>query len=158
MRILLTICGFRLQFADSTYSCGFRDSLTLLKTYIIICSWILQTGSQFHTLCCGFRKVACFEAILSNTVFKLFIREIQNSREDLKKNSNVVDSATNLNFACWKSTYNSQNAQFGLVILSLNRSRLNIALTKKFSELVCCEHIRYIWSSQENRFDHIELI
>ena len=26
LRILLAICGFQLQFADSTYSCGFRNS------------------------------------------------------------------------------------------------------------------------------------
>ena len=50
MRIPLTICGFRLQFVESSYNfrilltiCGFQDSLILLNTYIIICLWISQT-------------------------------------------------------------------------------------------------------------------
>ena len=60
LRNQLTICEFRLQFVGSVYSCGFRDSLSLLNTYFIICSYVPQTGSGFHSFCCGFRKVACF--------------------------------------------------------------------------------------------------
>ena len=66
MRIPLTICGFRLQLAASVtgdqtfYSCGFRNSLILLNTYSIFCSWIPQNCSGFNIFCCGFRKNACF--------------------------------------------------------------------------------------------------
>ena len=52
----LTICKFRLKFADCTYSSGFRDSLSLPNTYIILSSWILQTGSVFHAFYRGFGK------------------------------------------------------------------------------------------------------
>ena len=39
-----TICGHRLQTANSDYSCGFHISLNLLKTYLgsIICLWVSQ--------------------------------------------------------------------------------------------------------------------
>ena len=43
LRTPLTICGFRLQFADSTYICGFQDSINLLNTHIMICLGIPQT-------------------------------------------------------------------------------------------------------------------
>ena len=46
MRTPLTICGLRLQFADSAYSCGFRYKLTLLKACVIACLWISQTVSD----------------------------------------------------------------------------------------------------------------
>ena len=39
----LTNCGFRLQFADCVYSCGFHDSLSLLNTFCIVCLRIPQT-------------------------------------------------------------------------------------------------------------------
>ena len=41
------LCGFCLQFVDSTYSCGFHDSLSLLNSYTIICSWIPLTVPHF---------------------------------------------------------------------------------------------------------------
>ena len=39
MRIPLTVCGLRSQFADFTYSCGFHDNLSLLNISIMICLW-----------------------------------------------------------------------------------------------------------------------
>ena len=49
LQIPLTLCWFRSEFADSIYSCGFRHSLSLLNTHKIICSWIHQVFSVFHT-------------------------------------------------------------------------------------------------------------
>ena len=82
MRILLKICGFRLQFAESAHNlwillfCGFRLQLPILQqlnTYTIICLWFPQTGlDSTH-----------YGAILGNTVFKLFVRGIRNSREKI---------------------------------------------------------------------------
>ena len=40
LRIPLTVCGFHLQFADSAYSCGFRNSSFQLYTCLFICLWI----------------------------------------------------------------------------------------------------------------------
>ena len=55
LRISFTICGIRLQFAVSTYSCGFRDSLSLLNTYLITpfqsllkCWWHLLNKPYFQ--------------------------------------------------------------------------------------------------------------
>ena len=80
------LCGFCLQFADSTYSCGFRDSLILLNTYNIVCSWFPKTGSGLNTFCGGFRKVACLRSDFEQyRVFLLFDRGIQNSREEQRK-------------------------------------------------------------------------
>ena len=100
MRIPLTICGIRLQFSDSTYSCGFRDSLILKNLFIIICSWIPQTGVGFHTFCCGFRKVAClWRDFEQHSVLAIRPWSRKQQRKP-KKNSNVADSSTNLIISC----------------------------------------------------------
>ena len=64
-----TICGFGSQFADSTYSCGFHDNLSLLKTYTIICSWIPELVPDSINFVADSEKLSVFGAILSNTVF-----------------------------------------------------------------------------------------
>ena len=110
------LCGFRLQFADSTYSCGFRDSLNLLNTFIIVRSWIPETCSGFHTFCCGFRKVACFRSNFEQYSVLAICPWNRKQQRRLKKNSSFAVSGTNLIFACCgiRSQY-SKNAQFGLV-------------------------------------------
>ena len=100
LRNPLTIYAFRLQFADSTYSCGFRDSFSLLNIYIKIRPWIPQTGSRFDTFCCEFRKFACFwSAFEQYSVLAIRPRNPKQQRKS-KKNSSVAESARNLIFAC----------------------------------------------------------
>ena len=72
---LLAICGFHLHFADSTYSCGFLDSLNLLNIYFNNFSRIPQSFSdsaKFVADSTNFvavsAKLPVFAAILSNTV------------------------------------------------------------------------------------------
>ena len=96
----LTICGIRSQFAESTYSYGFRDSINLLNTYTIICSWVPQYGSGFHAFCCGFHKVACFWSDFEQYSVLAICTWNPKQQRRSKKNSNVVNSATNLIFAC----------------------------------------------------------
>ena len=106
-RIPLTFCGFRLQFAesayslrfrlqfaDSTYSCGLCNSLILQNTFSIISHILLRIPQ----IC------AVFRAILSNTAEK--IKKIAFSRIPGRIRILLV-----VEFA-----YNSQNAQFGLVM------------------------------------------
>ena len=74
--------GFRFQFVDSAYSCGFPDNSCLLKTYTIICSWFYKLVLDSAHFVADSAKLPVFGAIFSNTVIKLFVRGIQNSRED----------------------------------------------------------------------------
>ena len=69
MRIPLIIDGFSLKYANSTYSCGFHDSLSLLNKYIIIYLWIPQTILDPANFVANYAKFLVFGAILSNTVF-----------------------------------------------------------------------------------------
>ena len=71
----LAMCGIRLQFADFTYSFGFHDNLSLLKTYIIIYFWIPQAAPAFLNFIADLQvfvvvsaKLPVFGAIFSNTV------------------------------------------------------------------------------------------
>ena len=92
-------CGFRSKFADSAYNlrnqlsiCGFRDSLRLRNTYIIIFSWFPQTSSGFHTFFCGFRNVTCFWNNFEHySVLAICPWNLKQQRRS-KKNSNVADS------------------------------------------------------------------
>ena len=73
LRILFIICVFRLQFADSTYTCGFYLQLRILRKpkftkhiyhYLFVdctnCSGFRKLCSCFLKFRCGFRKIACF--------------------------------------------------------------------------------------------------
>ena len=58
---------------------------------MIICSWITQTDpdsakivEESTNIVANSAKLLVFGAILSNTVFWLFVRGIQNSKEDIK--------------------------------------------------------------------------
>ena len=118
MRIPHTICGFRLQFADSTDSCGFRDSLNLLNTCIIICSWIPQTCSGFQKIICGFRKVICFWSNFEQFSVLAICPWNPNQQKGSKKAMlRIPPQIWFLPVA--ESAYNSQNAQFGLVMKNL---------------------------------------
>ena len=136
LRKPLTICGLGLQFADSAYSCGFRDSLSLLSTCIIICSWIPQTGSGLHTFCCVFRKVACFSSDFEQRIVLAIRPWNPKQQRRSKKNINVADSATNLIFACcgirlqfrkctvWpRNVANLKNAKSKMIFLFQTRER-----------------------------------
>ena len=116
-----TFCGFHLQFLNSTYSCGFRDGSSLLRTYFNICSWIPQNGSKFRTFFLRIlSKLLIFGAILSNTVFKVFVRGMQNSREDQSKIAKLRIPRQIWFLPLEESAYKSNNAQFGLVMLNYN--------------------------------------
>ena len=102
MRIPLRICGFHLQFADSTYSSRIpltvADSATAQLNYthvlLFVCGfhkllWIPQTRlriSQIRLFLERFWTVQCF------------MNPKQQRRS--KKHSNVAESATNLIWAC----------------------------------------------------------
>ena len=102
----LTICGFVLQFAGFTYSCGFHFSLSLLKSYIMICLWIPQTVPnsaiflqfpQFFFV--DSSKLPVFGAIFINSVLANYPWNPKQPRIS-KKNSNIADSATILLLTC----------------------------------------------------------
>ena len=78
IRIPLTICGFRIQFADFTYGCGFHNSLSLVNTYVVICLWIPQTVPDSANF------VVDFAHVFEQCSVQLFVRGIQNSKEDKK--------------------------------------------------------------------------
>ena len=77
MRISLAI-------ADYTYRCGIHDSLSPVKTYIIICTRIRQTVSDSANFVAASAKMHVFREILSKTVFKLFVSGNQNIEKDRK--------------------------------------------------------------------------
>ena len=125
LRIPLTTCGNNLQFAESIYSCGFYDSLSFWNTYIITSFWILRTipdSVNFVAESTKFdvdsTKSPVFRVILINTAIQLFVRGIKKQLGRSKKISNVAISATMLYGQFSKeSAYNSQIAQFGLVMM-----------------------------------------
>ena len=111
IRVFLSqVCGIRLQFGDSIYSCVFHESSNLLNTNIFICLWIQQTfpnsanfdasfTSFFHDnydlsdqIVACFGRLSCFRTKLSNTLLNLFVRGIQNSLEDLRKTAKLLIS------------------------------------------------------------------
>ena len=114
LRIPLTICGIDLQFR-------IPRQLNLLNTCIFLCSWIPPTVpnsaifvADFTNFVPFFKKLPFFRAILSNTVFFLFVRRIQNSKADKKEILRIQQQ-----FSFWpvaESAYISQNAQFGPVM------------------------------------------
>ena len=116
MRIPLTVCGFYLQFADSTYGCGFHLQLRIpqqlnLTIQIFFHLFVDSTTcSGFRKYSCGFRKLAYFSSDFEryNDLVSCLWNPKQHRRS--KKTSNnfwpVADSA-----------YNPENAQFGLVMI-----------------------------------------
>ena len=100
------VCGLRLQFADSTHSCGFHDSLSLINTYIIICSWIpLTVPNSAKFVACSTIFVAESESCLFSNNFEqynfLAIRPWNTKQQRIsKKGSTVASSTTNLTLAC----------------------------------------------------------
>ena len=102
MRITHTICGFCLQFADSTYSCRFRDSLSLLSTYtyVIFCSWIPKTYSGIYTFNCRFPKVACFGSNFEQYSVLAICPWNPKQQRRSKKNSNFAEFGTSWTFSC----------------------------------------------------------
>ena len=85
MRIPLTICGFHLLVADSAYSCGIRISSIELCKCLFLCLWILQIFLDSAITIADSAKSPIFGAILSGTVFKVFVCGIQNSEEDQRE-------------------------------------------------------------------------
>ena len=75
---LLTVCGFRLQFAESAYSCRFRNSSIYL--YVCLIFWS------------DFERYSVLGICLWN----------QKQQTRSKKSSTVPDSATNMILACCK--------------------------------------------------------
>ena len=149
MRIPLTICGIRSQCADFTYSCGFRDSLSLLNIYIIICSWIPQTGFGFHTFCCRFRKIAYFWSNFEHHKVLDICPWNPKQQKISKKKSNVADPTTNLIFACCGIRLQFTNAQFGHAIkffdcCPMNNRYLHLSnnLFTFFKQKQDCSHFR----------------
>ena len=108
LRILFTICGFRLQFADSTYTCGFRNSSFKLYTSPIICLWISETGPDSANTVVDSANSPSFGRILSETLFSVIAGGIQNIKEGHRKladhsrenHNNVADSSTKMILAC----------------------------------------------------------
>ena len=113
MRIPLTICGFHLQFADSTYNLriplatgAFQLQLRILQqlNLTIQMSYHLFVDSTncsgFRKYSCGFRKHAYFWSNFEryNDLGICLWNPKQHRRS--KKISNVADSATNLLLAC----------------------------------------------------------
>ena len=113
MRILLTICGFGLQFAESAYNlrfpltiCGFHLQLRFLRQlkfpkhiyyYLLM---VPQIGSRFHTFYFGFRKNACFWSDFEQYSVLAICPWNPKHLIRSKKISKVADSETNLSFAC----------------------------------------------------------
>ena len=120
LRNPLTICGFRFQFADSTYSCRLRDNLSLLNSYIIICSQISQIGSGFHSFCCGFRKVACFWSDFEQHSVLAICPWNPKKQRRFKKITMLWIPRQIWFLPVAESAYNSQNAQFCLVSFEQN--------------------------------------
>ena len=130
MRIPLTICGFHLHFADSTYNlripltlCGFhlqlripqQLNLTIQMSYHLFGDSTNCSG--FRKYSCGFRKFAYFWSNFEryNDLGICLWNPKEHRRS--KKSSNGADSATNLILACCVfHLYNAENAQFGLVM------------------------------------------
>ena len=77
----------------------FHNTCLINQTGIIFL-WTPQTGSRFHTFCCGFSKVACFWSNFRQYNVLAIYPWNPKQRRRSKKNSNVADSATNLIFAC----------------------------------------------------------
>ena len=82
MRIPLKISGFRLQFADSTNNCGLRDSLSLLHIVLLFVLGFHKLVPDFTHFVADSAKLPVFGAILNNTVFQIFVRGIQDNRDD----------------------------------------------------------------------------
>ena len=140
-------CGFCFQFASSTYSCGFRDSLSFLNMYIFICSCILQTGSGFYTFCCGFRKVACFWSDFEQ--HGVLVNFPWNPKQQIipNKNNDVEDSATNLLFACCGVRLHFTKRK----IWPLNGSENQLMLEKSLSGSSVCINLKGIKNNNSAR-------
>ena len=67
-------------------------------------------------------KLLVIGAILSNTVFLLFVRGIQNSREDQRKVVMLHIPQKRQCLPVAESAYNSEKAQFGLVMLKQSKN------------------------------------
>ena len=113
MRIPLTIWGFHLQFADSTYNlriqltiCGFHLQLRIPQqlnlTIQMFCYLFVDSTNRsgFHKYCCGFRKFAYFWSNFEryNDLGICLWNAKQHRRS--KKSSDVADSAPKLILAC----------------------------------------------------------
>ena len=96
-------CGFRFQFGDSAHNLRNPFSIYGLRLQFVDCKpkfikhiyynlfmdstnspEFRKIGCSFHKFCCGF-ELPVFGAVLSNTVFNLFVRGIQNSKQDQRK-------------------------------------------------------------------------
>ena len=96
--LIFACCGFHLQFADSTYSYGFRNSSTIQMSYHLFVDSTNCSG--FRKYSCRFRKIAYF---LSNFEWYNDLGIcLWNPKQHRisEKSSNVADSATNLILAC----------------------------------------------------------
>ena len=113
MLIPLTICGFHLQFAYSTYNlriplaiCGFhlqlrvpqQLNLTIQMSYHLFVDSTNCSG--FHKYSCGFRKFAYFWSNFERyNDLDIYLWNPKQHRRS-KKSSNDADFATNLILAC----------------------------------------------------------
>ena len=105
MRIPLTVCGFHLQFADSTYSLRIpltvTDSATAQFNYTHVSLFVDSTNcSGFRKYGCEFRKFAYFWSNFERySVLGICLWNSKQQRRS-NKSSNVADSTTNLIWAC----------------------------------------------------------
>ena len=121
LRKPLTVCGFRLQYAVSTYSCRFRDSqsLSLLNKSDILCSWILhkmnrnsQCWSKFHIFCCGFLKTARVWSYFEQYSVLAVYPRLSEQQKKSKKCKTVVKSTT-----IWPTAESAENFENACVNL-----------------------------------------
>ena len=123
LQIALTICGFDLQFADSAYSCGFRNSSIQIYTCLVNCSGFRRYG-------CGFSNFAYFWSDFERySVYGICFWNPKQQRR-WKKSSNVADSATNFLWAC--CGIRLQWTVWPLIVLDFfHDAHLNFFLTTK---------------------------
>ena len=92
LRIPLIFCGIRLQIVDCAYILRIPRQLkcTKHKYYVFFVDSTISSGSEDFVadvtkFVADYVKLPLSGTILSNTVFLLFVREIQNSKEDQRK-------------------------------------------------------------------------
>ena len=123
LRIPLTFCGFRFQFADSTYICGFQESLNLLSTYIIVCLWTPQKVPDSATLLQNPQNCLFFERFHLIQCLSYLLWNPKQQRRS-KKGNNVVNPQQIWFWPVPESAYDAQKAQFGLVMIDFKMKQL----------------------------------
>ena len=137
MRNPLPLCGFRLQFAESTYNlriplsiCGFHLQLRIpgklkFTNHIYYCLFVDSTkGTGFRKFVAESAKLRVFGTLSFNTVFELFVCGIQNSKEDQRKVTMLWIPQQIWFWPVPESAYDAQKSQFGLVMINFKMKQL----------------------------------